>query len=123
MAIGWLAMLQTVPWQDVISAAPKVAGGARSLWQAVSNRSAGKPPQVLDAGADAVATAIKQHEESIASLNSQMLSASELITTLADQNASLVSNIARIRTQLMWSLIIAGTSLSIAVGSLVLVLK
>lgn len=28
MAIGWLAVLQMVPWSDVINNAPKVAEGA-----------------------------------------------------------------------------------------------
>jgi hypothetical protein len=32
MAIGWLAVLQLVPWSDVISNAPKIAEGAKKLW-------------------------------------------------------------------------------------------
>ena len=29
MAIGWLTILKTVPWTEVISNAPKVADGAK----------------------------------------------------------------------------------------------
>ncbi|MDB5964602.1 MAG: hypothetical protein JWQ72_1102, partial [Polaromonas sp.] len=32
MAIGWLAVLQWVPWSDVIKNAPKVAEAAKKLW-------------------------------------------------------------------------------------------
>jgi hypothetical protein len=42
MPIPWLSILQNVPWSDVIENAPKVAEGARKLWQSVSNRKAGE---------------------------------------------------------------------------------
>ena len=32
MAIPWLTLLKVVPWSDVIANAPKVADGARKLW-------------------------------------------------------------------------------------------
>ena len=41
MAVGWLMVLQSVPWSDVIKNAPKLAEGAKKLWDAV----AGHPAQ------------------------------------------------------------------------------
>lgn len=38
MAIGWLTILKSVPWAEVISNAPKVAEGARKLWNAEIGR-------------------------------------------------------------------------------------
>lgn len=50
MAFSWLTLLQNVPWSDVIENAPKVADGARKLWQSVSNRkAAGAGGDVVDA--------------------------------------------------------------------------
>jgi hypothetical protein len=40
MAIGWLAVLQNVPWSEVINNAPKVADGAKKLWNAVTRKPA-----------------------------------------------------------------------------------
>ena len=36
--IGWLAVLQLVPWSDVIKNAPKAADGAKKLWQSVRKK-------------------------------------------------------------------------------------
>jgi len=44
MPVPWLTVLQNVPWSDVIKNAPKVADGARKLWQSV-----GKKPQAAAA--------------------------------------------------------------------------
>ena len=38
MAIGWLSVLKSVPWEEVISNAPKVAEGAKKLWKSVSHK-------------------------------------------------------------------------------------
>ena len=44
MAIGWWTVLQSVPWAEVVSNAPKVAAGAKKLWNAVGRKpSAGAP--------------------------------------------------------------------------------
>ena len=40
MAIGWLTILKSVPWTEVIKNAPKVAEGARKLWNAVGRQRA-----------------------------------------------------------------------------------
>jgi hypothetical protein len=46
MAIGWLSVLQLVPWGEVISNAPKVAESAKKLWQVVGKK---RPTLELDA--------------------------------------------------------------------------
>jgi len=69
MAIGWFAVLQMVPWVDVIKNAPKVANEAKKLWNTIAK----KPPLT-----------------SVSELQDQLLASSELIKKLADQNAQLI---------------------------------
>lgn len=125
MALGWLALLKTLPWTDVISAAPQVAGGARSLWDAVANRSAAKIPLASDveAAPARMALRIDQNEAALAALHAQMLSASEIITTLADQNTLMVAKIELIRVRFLWLSAITAAALFIAIGSLVVVIR
>ena len=40
MAIPWLTVLQSVPWSDVVRNAPKVAAGAKKLWDNVAHKGA-----------------------------------------------------------------------------------
>ena len=44
MAASWWKVLKTVPWSEVIHAAPQVATGARRLWDTVARRSGTMPP-------------------------------------------------------------------------------
>jgi len=44
MAIGWLTVLKMVPWGDVIENAPKVATGAKKLWQNVGKKPVAAAP-------------------------------------------------------------------------------
>ena len=48
MAIGWLTVLQSVPWSDVVRNAPKVAAGAKKLWDNVANKSAANSDVAAD---------------------------------------------------------------------------
>jgi hypothetical protein len=48
MAIGWLTVLKMVPWGEVIENAPKVAIGAKKLWDKVGR----KPATPLSRAAD-----------------------------------------------------------------------
>ena len=111
MAIGWLTVLQSVPWSDVISNAPKVADGAKKLWNAVSKKSssqeasdsiahsagAAKPPTLAELEARANAL-----EAELSDLQQQMLKSSELIKSLADQNAQLIQRIEANRVRVLW---------------------
>ena len=108
MAVGWISVLKLVPWDDVISNAPKIAMKAKELWDKTSKktptdhdqlRTAAKTPSPaeLQARLDAA-------ETQLAELRQQMSDSSELIKALANQNAQLVQRIARIR----WATAAAG---------------
>ncbi len=43
MAIGWMTVLNLVPWGEVIKNAPAVADGAKKLWDSVGNKPAPQP--------------------------------------------------------------------------------
>ena len=112
MAIGWLAILQSVPWTEVVRNAPKVADGAKKLWNAVANKKP-PPPRAVPSPADndlppeALAIAALQREVAVlvnatADLHSQVLASSELIKTLADQNIQLVRRVEANRTRVLW---------------------
>jgi hypothetical protein len=89
MAISWMTVLAAVPWTEVIKNAPKVADGAKKLWNTVGRKD-GK-----DVAAPAVPAADPQAriavlEQSVAALNAQMQASAEIIKALAEQNESLV---------------------------------
>jgi ribonuclease D len=111
MAIGWLTILKSVPWTEVIKNAPKVAEGAKKLWNAVGKQraadeaaEAGAPPaashephtlEALEARAAVL-------EKAVSDLHGQMLASSELIKELAEQNAQLVKRIEANRKRTLW---------------------
>jgi len=111
MAIGWLAVLQSVPWSEVISNAPKVADGARKLWNAVAKKSS--PPEVSGSSTQPAVSLESQPlaalearaitlEAAVSDLHGQMLASSELIKALADQNAQLIQRIETNRVRVLW---------------------
>lgn len=108
MAIGWISLLKTVPWAQVIATAPVVAEGARKLWNGVAKKRA-SPPQAQDApvrdrGASAVPlqAQVDALEAVVADLHEQMLASSELIKALAEQNTELIKRVESNRTRLLW---------------------
>lgn len=131
MAIGWLAVLQSVPWSEVIANAPKVAEGAKKLWKAVGRKAA--PPAAADAGQPPVAAAPEAPtlaalaaraaslEAAVAELHAQMLASSELIKELAEQNAQLIQRIDAHRVRLRWLGVATAALGLLAVAALVLV--
>lgn len=106
MAIGWLTMLKLVPWGDVIENAPKVAQGAKKLWNTVGKKPA---PNVADSftttqagqvalsGHDAAVVALQvqvaELQVATADLHQQMLESSALIKSLAEQNTQLIQRV------------------------------
>lgn len=103
MALGWMTVLKMVPWQDVISNAPKVVEGARKLWKTVARTPepvvAPPPgPEASAAAAAASARAVTRQEfdalgAAVAELHAQMAESSGLIQALADQNAQLIRQV------------------------------
>lgn len=108
MAIGWLTVLKMVPWGEVIENAPKVAIGAKKLWDKVGRKPAtpepvptvlsGTPEPSLAQLRDQVATV----QQATAELHQQMLDSTELIKTLAEQNTQLVKRVESNRKRLLW---------------------
>ena len=110
MAIGWMTVLKLVPWGDVIENAPKVANGAKKLWQSVGKKpvpAAPVPPvpDTLGSAPPAVAALQAQLSElqvAVADLHQQMLASSELIQSLANQNTQLIKRVEANRVRLLW---------------------
>jgi hypothetical protein len=111
MAIGWLAVLQSVPWSDVIKNAPKVAEAAKRLWNTVAkSRSTPEIPAVdllptLSPEAQAIAVLearLASAETATSDLHAQMLASSELIKALAEQNTQLIVRIESNSVRLLW---------------------
>ncbi|MES2685454.1 MAG: hypothetical protein V4706_01465 [Pseudomonadota bacterium] len=125
MAIGWLAVLQMVPWSDVIKNAPKVADGARKLWSTVAKKPPPTPPAdtgtsvQLSPEGQAIA-ALQAHvlalESATHDLHEQMLASSELIKALAEQNTQLIRRAEVNRVRL---LVLAGVTALVAVIAVV----
>ena len=126
MAIGWLAVLQMVPWSDVIKNAPKVADGAKKLWSSVGKKSA-SPDQEPDEAASVQLTPegkviatlqaqVLSLETAAQDLHEQMLASSELIKALAEQNTQLIQRAEVNRLRL---LLLAGVTAVLAVAAVI----
>src|SRR5450830_1633293 len=111
MAIGWISLLKTVPWSDVISSAPTVAEGAKKLWRTVAKKTqttAASPQTPITALAAEVETLAQFNarlaalENTVSELHQQMLASSELIKALADQNTELVKRTEANRQRMLW---------------------
>lgn len=130
MAIGWLAVLQAVPWGQVIDNAPKIVNGAKKLWGNVSRNPASEemaePDDYVVSGANEDAEMLRQRlsrlEKATAEMHEQLVTSTALIKELAEQNTQLIKHIEanRVRTFRLTVLWIATTI--IALGSLVLAL-
>lgn len=124
MAIGWLTVLKSVPWAEVVSNAPRVAAGAKKLWNAAGKKPDASSNAVVDERATpspevhSAAARIGQIEAALAELQGQMMVSSELIKALSEQNTQLILRVQTLRVRLWW-LVVAGL---IAVAGVVLML-
>lgn len=110
MPIPWVTVLQAVPWSEVIRNAPKVAEGAKKLWNSVGKKQA--EPAVTEASEDLVVSPerkmdelqarVETLEETVEDLHEQMLAASQLIKELAEQNTQLIRRIETNRVHMIW---------------------
>ena len=131
MAAGWWTVLRTVPWSDVISAAPQVANGARRLWDTVNRNRQGMPDEPMgvapgmagqeDDVFDILIRSVERNDAEITDLRNQMRSASEIIANLADQNAQLIAKMDAQRQKMTWMGVTAALSGLLSVVALVLV--
>ena len=120
MAIGWLTVLKSVPWSDVISNAPVVVDGAKKLWGTVSRQPVRQSP-----GAPAHNSALQPLEGRIGALeatlaeqHAQLVASSELIKALADQNAQLISRIDTHRRVMVWLALATGVAVLVGASGL-----
>jgi TolA-binding protein len=106
MAIGWLTVLQSVPWSEVVRNAPKVAAGAKKLWGSVANKEgvdhaadleeqSRQPPEHLTLGN--LQAQITTLQSVAGELQHQLSESTRLITSLAEQNAQLIQRIDAMR--------------------------
>lgn len=121
MAIGWLSILKAVPWTDVVSNAPKVADGAKKLWETVARK---KSPSDVPTGTAATSTSetptlaglearIAELAGDVGRLQKEMLDSSQLIKALADQNTQLIRRVYWLNRTLVAVGIVAAASLAL----------
>lgn len=131
MAGAWLKVLKSVPWSEVISAAPQVASGARRLWETVGRKGVATPDPdfdeavtglPVDDGIAMLAARVEQQDVAIAQLHGQVREASKLITELADQNAQLIAKLQAARERLTLIGFVAAASGVLGLVALALVL-
>jgi len=119
MALGWLTVLQSVPWSDVIANAPKVAEGAKKLWGAMRKTPPGAQASTATPPSDAARIAAL--EAGMADLNRQLLESAAIITSLAEQNTQLVQRIEANRRRLVWLAVLSCLSMVLAVVAMLIV--
>jgi hypothetical protein len=118
-----LVVLKNVPWTEVIRNAPKVAEGAKKLWKTVSGKPA-VPTVVVSrvnaAGSPASPSELQARvaalESAVADLHAQMLTSSEVVKALAEQNTQLVRRVEANRKRVAWLTTIAVVMAILALG-------
>ena len=105
--MSWITALKVVPWSDVVAAAPMIARGAQQLWTKVRSSTPATAPASAEAGpGGAVQDPLARIEQRLLALEARVeehrrgaVAASELIATLAGQNAQLVEAVARLNAR------------------------
>lgn len=121
MATGLITVLSNVPWSDVIRHAPKVAEGARKLWdrargKAVEPEPVLAPPPAMTAEQQALATLEARTaalQAAVVDLQSQMAESSALIKELADLNEQMIQHV-QAQDRRLWWLGVASVALGLA---------
>ncbi len=107
MAVGWMAALKLVPWNEVIEATPQILQAARRLMGSAQRAPAGPSPAAGATAALGVSTAdqLAVMREALLQLQDEQRASATLIESLAEQNAVLVRAVdaLRVRQQrLLW---------------------
>lgn len=110
MAIGWLTVLQSVPWTEVVRNAPKVAAGAKKLWGNLGSRKAeSAASSVLDTAVPTAPMTLAEMQERLgllqegtAELKQRLIESTSLIDALAEQNTQLIACTQALNRRLKW---------------------
>ena len=121
MATGLITVLSNVPWSDVIRHAPKVAEGARKLWdrargKAVEPEPVLVSPPAMTAEQQTLATLEARTaalQTAVLDLQSQMAESSALIKELADLNEQMIQHV-QAQDRRLWWLGVASVALGVA---------
>ncbi len=115
MAIPWLTVLQSVPWSDVVRNAPKVAAGAKKLWDNVAHKGAThQDPSDTASTVEAEPTLLSLKADVMAlragsmRLQQQLAESSALVSELAEQNTQLIAGMDALRRKqrrMLWALL------------------
>jgi hypothetical protein len=114
MPIPWLTVLQSVPWSDVVRNAPKVAAGAKKLWDNVAHKgAAAQDPADTTSTVEAEPTLLSLKADVIALragsmlLQQQLAESSAMVSELAEQNTQLIAGmdvLRRKQKRMLWAL-------------------
>jgi hypothetical protein len=114
MPIPWLTVLQSVPWSDVVRNAPKVAAGAKKLWDNVAHKgAAAQDPADTTSTVEAEPTLLSLRADvmvlraAIMRLQQQLAESSALVSELAEQNTQLIAGMDALRRKqkrMLWAL-------------------
>src|SRR5687767_3643037 len=107
MGIGLL--FKVIPWGEVIAAAPAVVDGARKLWGLARDPKRGPDAAARPLGMDG---RVQTLESQVAQLKRENADSTELIKSLAEQNAQLVKavEILRVRSQVLLAVTLASVT-------------
>ena len=116
MPIPWLTVLQSVPWSDVVRNAPKVAAGAKKLWDNVAHKgAAAQDPADTTSTVEAEPTLLSLRADVMAlraasmRLQQQLGESSALVSELAEQNTQLIAGMDALRRKqkrMLWALLV-----------------
>ena len=115
MAIGWIRLIRSVPWDKVVRKAPEIADLAKKLWNTTYNKS---PTTEIDVSASQSVSSQPSYftddqrialleekltvmEATSARQHQQLMESLELITGLAEQNTQLIKTIEINRVRLL----------------------
>jgi len=124
MAIPWITLLANVPWKQVIAHTPTVVEGARKLWRSTQGGEPEPAAQATPASRPETSetAALRQRIDTLeglhAGLAGQMRAASDLVQSLAEQNAQLVVQIEALRRRQRRLMLLALAGVGLAVIAL-----
>ena len=106
MALGWLAVLKSVPWTEVVRNAPLVATGAKKLWDTVAAKKAGFQPQAdmpqEPPTLEGLQAQVTNLQAMTADSQQRLVDSSALVAELAEQNSQLIARIEALRKRQVW---------------------